>query len=208
MDTVSAPSREQKIQSVCVKSSESRNLELVIVDYTRKYNLVRWCLSLNIEDSIRENQSLVHHTINRYFSSLRDDEDIYQAGMIGLWKACLHFDESKGYKFSTFAVKCIYRSILIELRSRRNTNLLNCISLDNPVDEECHTHVELMEDPDDAFSLIELRETLNSLSDKERNLLELRYEGLTYKEIGEILGISKSRVGVLIQQLRDKLESM
>lgn len=40
-----------------------------------------------------------------------DVEDIIQEGYVGLWKACLTFDESKGYKFATYAVACIRSQI-------------------------------------------------------------------------------------------------
>lgn len=43
-------------------------------------------------------------------------DDILQEAYLGLWKACLQFDESKGYEFSTYAIPLINGSILIMLR--------------------------------------------------------------------------------------------
>lgn len=40
--------------------------------------------SREIEQAVVDNQNLVRFAINRYFPSLRDDEDIFQVGWIGL----------------------------------------------------------------------------------------------------------------------------
>ena len=43
------------------------------------------------------------------------EEDILQSGYEGLWLACLSFDESKGYNFSTYAIPMIRGTILSSL---------------------------------------------------------------------------------------------
>lgn len=48
-------------------------------------------------------------------------EDIYQEAYCGLWKACLNFDETKGFAFSTYAVPTIRGQIL---RFRRDSNTI------------------------------------------------------------------------------------
>ena len=73
--------------------------------------------SREIEQAVVDNQNLVRFAINRYFPSLRDDEDIFQVGWIGLWRACIGYDSSRS-KFSTYAVRCIINEIRVELRNR------------------------------------------------------------------------------------------
>lgn len=43
-------------------------------------------------------------------------DDILQDAYLGLWKACLGFDESKGFEFSTYAVPMIRGQIMRDLR--------------------------------------------------------------------------------------------
>lgn len=43
-------------------------------------------------------------------------DDILQEAYLGLWKACLQFDKSKGYEFSTYAIPLINGNILRMLR--------------------------------------------------------------------------------------------
>ncbi len=69
---------------------------------------------------ILENQGLVNLTINKHFKYLLgvyEYMDLVQIGNIGLIKAARSFDESKGYAFSTYAVKCIWGHIANEVRN-------------------------------------------------------------------------------------------
>lgn len=69
-----------------------------------------------------KNQKLVGFCFKKYIGnySLSDYEDVIQEGMLGLWQAAVRFDESKGVKFNTFAVKYIYGSMLRYIRDERN----------------------------------------------------------------------------------------
>lgn len=72
----------------------------------------------------RENIRLANHIaykIPEPLDSSIDKEDLLQEGYIGLWKACLNFDESRGFEFSTYAYPMIKGEIY---RFLRDTNLL------------------------------------------------------------------------------------
>lgn len=61
----------------------------------------------------------MHSICNKFpvpSSSSIDKDDIIQSGYEGLWKACLSFDETKGYEFSTYAFPTIKGTILRMLR--------------------------------------------------------------------------------------------
>lgn len=67
----------------------------------------------------RENIRLVHNIVKKYsepFDPAVSKDDILQEGYTGLWKACLQFDDSKGFAFSTYAVPMIQGTILNMLR--------------------------------------------------------------------------------------------
>lgn len=88
--------------------------------------------SLEVERKITDNENLVYFVINKSFRGLRRDEDIKQAGRIGLWRACLTFDEAKS-SFSTYTVQCIHHEIAKELRFRKKGfGRENVLSLDEP----------------------------------------------------------------------------
>ena len=59
------------------------------------------------EKLIGDNLRLVNHLCKRFCGRGIEYEDLYQAGCVGLVKAADNFDESLGYRFSTYAVPVI-----------------------------------------------------------------------------------------------------
>lgn len=54
-----------------------------------------------------ENLKLAYHLASKYHSTHMDRDDLQQIALIGLWRAAVAFDESKGNKFSTLAWRYI-----------------------------------------------------------------------------------------------------
>ena len=65
----------------------------------------------NREEFITDNIALVHSVARRFRNRGADYEDIFQAGCLGLIKAVDGFDETKGFKFSTYAIPVIMGEI-------------------------------------------------------------------------------------------------
>ena len=64
------------------------------------------------ESMVEENMNLITHVLKRYARDSRYEwDDAFQYGAMGLVDAVRTFDPSKGYAFSTYACKCIFRSI-------------------------------------------------------------------------------------------------
>lgn len=60
---------------------------------------------------IEENIGLVHSIAKRFKGRGEEYDDLYQAGCVGLIKAVDNFDESRGFRFSTYAVPVIMGEI-------------------------------------------------------------------------------------------------
>lgn len=60
---------------------------------------------------VTENMGLVHLCANRFRNRGAEYEELYSAGCVGLVKAAGSFDESRGVKFSTYAVPVILGEI-------------------------------------------------------------------------------------------------
>ena len=60
---------------------------------------------------VTENLGLVHSCANRFRGRGVDYDDLFQAGCLGLIKAASGFDESLGFRFSTYAVPAILGEI-------------------------------------------------------------------------------------------------
>lgn len=70
--------------------------------------------SPEIEEMVASNRNLVHYVLKREFASRTHDEDLYQVGMIGLWRAACLYKPERG-AFSTYAYKAIRSEILMEI---------------------------------------------------------------------------------------------
>ena len=61
---------------------------------------------------IEHNLRLVVHIIKKYYSNMKDQDDLISIGTIGLIKAAATFDYEKGTRFATYASRCIENAML------------------------------------------------------------------------------------------------
>lgn len=170
---------------------------------------------------IERNLRLVAHVVKKYSNTGKDVDDLISIGTIGLIKAILTYDSSKGTHLATYAARCIENEILMSLRAEKK--IKSEISLHDPigVDKEGN-EISLIDilgtDTDEVSDQVELRmqvkklyHKLNSvLKNREKLIIELRY-GLinggakTQREIAKMLGISRSYVSRIEKKALNKL---
>ncbi len=70
------------------------------------------------EKLFNENQGLIklYLSKNQVLLDTYEREDIQQEANLALWKACMKFDPSKAYKFSTFAMSVIKNHFIDMIR--------------------------------------------------------------------------------------------
>lgn len=140
-----------------------------------------------IENIVRENENLVRHTVSTFkkkgwlanYTKTFSDEDVFQIGMIGLFKAAKGFDESKGYKFSTYAVTTIRNTISNELKK-------NSISTENgyqSYDSFNMAYEEYMEENSSVSSVINKRKPADNRVKSDYEFADLDIEMLFEKLI-------------------------
>lgn len=163
------------------------------------------------ERLFEENTSLAYWVISSRFSSLVGDEDVLQEALIGLYKACLRYDESRG-TISTVGVKYITNSILIYLRNQKIKSRIPIISLDSYISTDDggeFSPIEIVEDPNQTVEGhgVFLREFISTLKERDKKVIQLSLLGYNQTEIGKILGISQSYCGRIISNLKKKYNS-
>lgn len=176
-------------------------------------------------DLITHNLRLVVYLAKKFESSGVPTEDIISIGTIGLIKAVNTFTPSKNIKLATYASRCIGNEILMYLR--KTSNRRQEASIDEPLNVDGDGNELLLSDvlgsdedlvsqrlEQDAERTI-LRDSVNQLSPRERQIMELRFglvDGVerTQKETADAIGISQSYISRLekriIRDLRRKLE--
>lgn len=161
------------------------------------------------EERFNENRSLVPYVfLKRFFQYPNLREELFQEGLIGLWGAAVHFDESKGVQFSTFAFVSIFRAMRKYLRFILDG--YHCVSIEDVVaidqDGSKLTYNDILHSSDSIpVESLSCLSAIKALPEEQRSICELIQYGLTQEEVGKALGISQSKVS---RQLKKILEEV
>lgn len=158
------------------------------------------------EQKIIDNMGLVHYVLHKYFPLYIDNQDNIQNGYVGLIKAVDSFDESTGNTFSTYASRCIFNEIAMDLR-RRNKYAkdisLHAVLAEGDTRDDPLTIEDILSYEDDYTSLY-IQEFVHCLD--EREVLVLRYlmAGKNQTYISNRLGMTRSNVCLIVKKMRSK----
>lgn len=158
------------------------------------------------EQKIIDNMGLVHYVLHKYFPLYIDNQDNIQNGYVGLIKAVDSFDESTGNTFSTYASRCIFNEIAMDLR-RRNKYAKD-ISL-HAVLAEGDTRDEplIIEDVlsyEDDYTPLYIQEFVQCLDEREITVLRYLMAGKNQTYTSNRLGMTRSNVCLIVKKMRSK----
>lgn len=176
---------------------------------------------------IERNLRLVAHVSKKYMGCGEDMEDLISIGTIGLIKAVNTFRAEKGSRLATYAAKCIDNELLMMFRARkkvtREVSLYEPIGTDkegneiNLIDVCEQEQRDVVEDMDTIEKLKCLSRLIEErLDDREREIIKMRYgvtgksftgEEMTQRDIGCLLGISRSYVSRIEKKALGKLKA-
>jgi RNA polymerase sigma-E/F/G factor len=158
-----------------------------------------------IQSEIRQIPWLVKK-YKRLFFEL-DRAEIESSCYFALFKASRRYDESKGYKFKTYADRCI-RHEIFELAKKRG---LDTVSLEHPVKGlEMVTIGETIVIDDFSNKIADkilVEEIFKLLNERERKLfVDYFFYGMEQWEIGEKLGMHSNSINRLIRIAKKKVQ--
>lgn len=169
-------------------------------------------------------KSVVRQKAASYYMAGADSEDLIQEGMIGVFKAMLNYDGTKGASFATFANMCIKRQLISAVKSascKKHRPLNNSVSLSNPLSEEGEgngTLVEMIEsdsstDPERRMLFIEEMKLIEDdgqalFTDLEKAAWNMYLDGCSYNEIAEKLDRTRKAVDNAIRRAKNKLANL
>lgn len=148
-----------------------------------------------------------------------DTCDLMQEGLLGLEEAINSYRDNKDMKFSSFANMCIERQILsvVNYHSRKKHTFLNDSCSIDAEDEKGRTMLDYSLKSDiDPLMMMEKEEEKNSiydlmtkdLSKLEKEVFELKLNGLDYREIARLLNKSYKSIDSALQRIRVKLKKI
>lgn len=170
---------------------------------------------------ISKYENFVKAKAKSYFLIGADKEDIYQEGMIGLYKAIRDFKSDKLTSFKAFAEICVTRQIITAIKTatrQKHIPLNTYISLNKPIYEEDsdRTLIDVLSelkitDPEELIIGQEQikhieGEMAKVLSDLEMEVLQSYLDGKSYQEIACDLDRQAKSIDNALQRVKRKLE--
>ena len=163
---------------------------------------------------------MVEMKAKKYFSQLQNNgyelNDLIQEGMIGLSSAIKDYKQDEKTKFITFANVCIERrmiNFIREINRQKHQALNSSLSIDNTNVSGMSLLNVLSDDsynPESSFMILEEQEQLKdamkkNLTDFEKEVFDLRFEGFTYQEIAILLNKSIKSIDGTIRRIKQKI---
>jgi RNA polymerase sporulation-specific sigma factor len=174
-----------------------------------------------LEYLIDKYKNFVRAKARSYFLIGADKEDIYQEGMIGLYKAIRDFKMDKLSSFRAFAELCITRQIITAIKTatrQKHVPLNSYVSLNKPIYDEDSDRTLLdiisqtkIADPEELIiskeEFYHIEEKMGEiLSSLEWKVLIPYLEGKSYQEIAEDLKRHVKSIDNALQRVKRKLE--
>ena len=157
---------------------------------------------------LKKYKDFVRSKARAYFLVGGDSDDLIQEGMIGLYNAIGHYDESMASSFMTYAAICINNKLISAVSAdgrQKNAPLNGYVSIYSSITDETGEEASLSDVlPDteninpEAIILNEEQEklTINRLFGKlsalEKEILSYYMEGMSYSEIAKLIGKTRS----------------
>ena len=158
------------------------------------------------EQKIIDNMGLVHYVLHKYFPLYIDNQDNIQNGYVGLIKAVDSFDESTGNTFSTYASRCIFNEIAMDLR-RRNKYAkdisLHAVLAEGDTRDDPLTIEDVLSYEDD-YTPLYIQEFVQCLDEREITVLRYLMVGKNQTYISNRLGMTRSNVCLIVKKMRSK----
>jgi len=153
------------------------------------------------EMKILKNMGLVVSCVMRMNNNLYD-EDLFQEGCLGLINAVDRFDPERGVEFSTYATSQINsyirhykrRNVFVKpKRQKNNYTYAQRVSL-------CPSSPDGQDVEAIAIDNVSVERFLNNLSSRDREIVKLRMQGLTQKNISEITHVKQQNVCIILKR--------
>jgi len=146
---------------------------------------------------VRENKSTIY-TVCYMFSQDEDEvNDLFQETLINMWKGIDSFREES--KISTWIYRVALNTCLLQERKKKKE--VKKVPL--------NMNVNFFEDNDPNSTQVRiLHQRIGKLGLVDRALVMMWLEGMSYDEIGAVMGITPQNVGVKLFRIKEQLKKL
>ena len=150
-------------------------------------------------------KNLIFKVVKAYADSPQDEDDLFQEILLQIWCSIPCF--RGGAKETTWIYRVALNTALVWRRTekrmirRLRTKILDVRDISR-VKEDCDELLKNQQVLDKVYNLIK------QLPKSECSIVLLYLDGLSYDEMADVLGISKSNVGVRLNRAKKKLAQL
>lgn len=145
---------------------------------------------------VKQHRSAIYTVCYMFAKDADEADDLFQEVLINLWKGMGAFKEQS--KISTWIWRVSFNTCISADRKKRKRKTVR-LSMD----------INLYEDRDeDSRQIKMLYDRIHRLKPFDRAIVMLWLEGISYEEIGAIVGISTKNVSVRLVRIKEELKKM
>lgn len=148
-----------------------------------------------------QHAGIVWKTVRAFALSKEDQDDLFQEILLSLWEALPNFEGRA--KLSTYVYRVAHRRALNWKRSqRRYEHKLAHYRNDFP-------ELKLAQpDPQAEARLDWLYRAINGFKPVDRTICLLYLDGLSYREMSEIVGLTEDNIGIRVHRCKQQLTTL
>lgn len=153
---------------------------------------------------VAENSERIKRICSYYNSNVHDQQDMYQEILVNIWKSLDNFKGKSAISTWIYRIAVNVSLTYTGKAYKRMQLTVNSdhIHLNSLLDDESLEEKKMEEE-----QLEILDQELNLLSVIDKTLISLVLEGLSIKEISDVIGISESNVKVKIHRIKAQLKT-
>lgn len=150
-------------------------------------------------NALEKNQEKLFRICSIYSKDTDDAKDLFQEVLVNIWRSMSTFrgNSSLGTWMFRIALNICLRFSSQHTKKQHKFIRLDSITIEN-LGEEDKSDV-------DTDKLINLRACVKNLDKGDKAVVALYLEGLAYREISTILGLSENHVAVKVKRIKSKL---
>ncbi len=150
-------------------------------------------------NALEENQEKLYRICSIYSEDSEDAKDLFQEVLIHVWKSMNTFKGNSTIGTWMFRVAL---NVCLRFKSKNTKHQSRLIKLDSIT----ISHFRSAADNEEGNEKLKaLRRCIKKLSESDKALVALYLEGLAYKEISSILGLSENHIAVKVKRIKLKL---
>ena len=146
---------------------------------------------------VREHKSTIYTVCYMFSKDEEEVNDLFQETLINMWKGIDSFREES--KISTWIYRVALNTCLLQERKKKRQVAKVPLTMD----------VNFFEDDDANSAQVRmLHQRIGRLGLVDRALVMMWLEGMSYDEMGAVMGISPQNVGVKLFRIKEQLKKL